>query len=1146
MKPVGHIICAYLLLLSIFPRLYGQDSTRADFLYQQAVQLADSGNFDSAAHYLNQSIELNQQFERWSPYVVANNKLVWVFLQKGNFRQAEEALEQSMDAAEKHLNETDPAFADTWHKRGLIYLSTGRDKEALSLLENALVLRKKIYGESHNTIAQTLNAMSSAHSHLGNVEKALDLGIQAMEIRKEVLGEKHKDVADSYQNIAVILSEQARYQEQIDYYQKAENIYQNTLPAKHISFAHLYTNMSVPYANLGEYPKQLEYLQKGLAILQNQSGPYYLDLAIQHNNLSQYYSKMGNFEVCLNYQLQSLDYLKKVFDEEHLFLAIAHCNVGMSYLELGETSRALDYFQQGMNICLKLYGESHPEIARIYNYLGLVYGVKKDYERAKTYHQQALDMMLQSNNARPNETALFYSNLALVYEQTEQPDLAREAYEEASKIRLALTPEHPSLSYNYHGLGRIYQKLGRNQEAFGFHQKALALNKKQYGYHHHRIANSYANLGKYYRELNQFHTSLKNYQMAIEALVPAWSAKDLFQLPTSDGITHPAHLIEVLQEKANTLYLCYKDSASSLELLQNTVETYQLALDIFSSYRNQIGNAESRKILASVHQDLFESAIETAVLLYQISGNEHYLNLSFSWTEISKNFLLTEAIRESGAKQFSGIPDSLLEKEQMIRSELAFYLQKIFESQNLETAADSIKKAKWQQRVFELKLAWQELIKTMETTYPDYYQLKFQAQTPTIANTQSEIEDDRMGIISFFMGEDAIYVYGIGRNTQQLHSFKRNTAFNQQFQRFLEILNDADAAVKRANDLQYFEEYIDLATALYDSLLAPVLNNQSWDQLLIVPDGMLGYLPFEVLLSTRPKDLSRADYRKLDYLLHRYRIRYGYSSQMKLTIPQESPPDLYGGFAPSYNASNYLASHRQLTNNSNKQTPEISYLAGNQPEVVGISELLDGRTYLASEATEGAFKSDAWRYRILHLAMHTWVNEAEPLYTGLVFSQPMDSTEDGYLYASEIYNLRLQSELAVLSACQTGYGKMENGEGIMSLARAFRYAGCPNIITSLWQVDDLSTRNIMLSFYSNLKNNMPKDEALQKAKQEFLSSALKKHPHFWAAFMLIGDAKPMDKSSLPQQWWMGGILLLIVLGIYSARRLSKSRASDSL
>ena len=428
----------------------------------------------------------------------------------------------------------------------------------------------------------------------------------------------------------------------------------------------------------------------------------------------------------------------------------------------------------------------------------------------------------------------------------------------------------------------------------------------------------------------------------------------------------------------------------------------------------------------------------------------------------------------------------------------------------------------------------------MESTYPDYYELKFQPQTPSIEDVQAGIEDKTSGIISYFMGEEAIYVFAIGKDKRQIHHFSRNNAFDEQIERFLKILNDGESAINRTNDPRYFQEYVSLATALYDSLLAPSLGKHHWDQLLIVPDGILGYLPFEVLLPTRPMDLNKTDYMNLDYLLHSYRIRYGYSSQMKdVFIHAPTPPDLYGGFAPAYDGGPRLAAYRQYINPQNQQNLTISHLIGNQPEVVGISEILDGKTYLAAEATENAFKTDAWKYRILHLAMHTWVNEEEPLYTGLIFSQPIDSTEDGYLFASEIYTLQLQSELAVLSACQTGYGKLENGEGIMSLARAFRYAGCPNIITSLWQADDLPTRNIMLSFYQNLKNGMPKDEALRKAKQDFLSTALKKHPHFWGAFMLIGDAKPLnDSSGFPLWLWL--VLLSGAVAIYSAMRLSRS------
>ena len=146
----------------------------------------------------------------------------------------------------------------------------------------------------------------------------------------------------------------------------------------------------------------------------------------------------------------------------------------------------------------------------------------------------------------------------------------------------------------------------------------------------------------------------------------------------------------------------------------------------------------------------------------------------------------------------------------------------------------------------------------------------------------------------------------------------------------------------------------------------------------------------------------------------------------------------------------------------------------------------------------------------------------------MVFAQNTDSTEDGFLYTHEIYNQSLRAELAVLSACGTGLGKQIRGEGIMSLARAFHYAGCPNIAMSLWQVDDKTTSALMQEFYKQLKAGNPKDEALRQAKLYVLDKH-ESHPYYWAPFVLIGDNAPVHFST--SYWWLvwslGGILILI-------------------
>ena len=179
---------------------------------------------------------------------------------------------------------------------------------------------------------------------------------------------------------------------------------------------------------------------------------------------------------------------------------------------------------------------------------------------------------------------------------------------------------------------------------------------------------------------------------------------------------------------------------------------------------------------------------------------------------------------------------------------------------------------------------------------------------------------------------------------------------------------------------------------------------------------------------------------------------------------------------------------------------------------------------------------------ILHLAMHALVDDQDPMRSRLLFSNQIDSIEDGNLYASEIYNLKLNSNLTVLSACNTGFGKIQRGEGIMNLSRAFQYAGSPNIVMSLWQATDGSTNQIMQNFFLNLKQGLSKDRALRQAKLAYLAQAdpFQSHPYQWATFIYMGNTDPVNFHS---SYWIEAVLsiLFIVLLWWLVKRFKASK-----
>jgi CHAT domain-containing protein len=231
---------------------------------------------------------------------------------------------------------------------------------------------------------------------------------------------------------------------------------------------------------------------------------------------------------------------------------------------------------------------------------------------------------------------------------------------------------------------------------------------------------------------------------------------------------------------------------------------------------------------------------------------------------------------------------------------------------------------------------------------------------------------------------------------------------------------------------------------------------------------------------------------------------------------------------------------RQFNENSEYFFP----LVGTIKEVQSINETVPSRVFINEKATEANFKKYASDYNVLHLAMHTILRDDNPLYSMLAFTNvdTGDTIEDNKLYAYEIYNMKLNAQMAVLSSCNSGFGKMQKGEGMMSLARGFIYAGCPSIIMTLWQVADKSSSELMTSFYKYLKRGKSKQEAMRLAKIDYLEEAddLTSNPYFWSGFVVLGDGSPIYQKS-GFAYWMIVITIFVGILVFLQYRKSGSR-----
>ena len=304
-----------------------------------------------------------------------------------------------------------------------------------------------------------------------------------------------------------------------------------------------------------------------------------------------------------------------------------------------------------------------------------------------------------------------------------------------------------------------------------------------------------------------------------------------------------------------------------------------------------------------------------------------------------------------------------------------------------------------------------------------------------------------------------------------------------------------DAAVRfHTSVASRSRDYVSLADSLHQLLIAP-LNLSDGIRLSIIPDGMMSYIPFEILSDDR------------GYLLERHPIRYGYSLRFNaFTYQPVHHRRFLAAYAPDYHLTPYADIQNSIT------------------EATSIARQLRGSLYTGAEALKSNFIRQSHVYAIHHLAMHAVQDPYNFEHSSLIFA----GGERLPFY--EIHTMYLPAEMVVLSACETGIGALEPGEGLMGLARALAYSGVRSSVYSLWQVPDRATASIMTAFYTNLKEGLPRDESLRQAKLQFLNDEpLMAHPYFWAGFVLNGNYEPLTRpwyagirSTLGKMWNIGG------------------------
>jgi CHAT domain-containing protein/Tfp pilus assembly protein PilF len=1068
-------------------------------LYAKAESYRKKADYDSSLLFYKRASEAFRKIKDWKSLIESEIGIADYYRIKG---QLDEALKKTDDAGmlcRQYLDTASISFADICHKKGIILSDKGDFEQSNVFLNKSIALRVRLNGAKDTLLALSYNGIGTNFLYLGKNDESFKYYSKSIAIA--LAGNKTEDE----------------------------------------DFAMFYQNLGIAYANKGDYEKAVEYFLKSLSINKNVLSALDPKLAQIYQNLGRLYVITDRYDEALDFFNQAEKIYVNKFGNKHQYLASIYHNEGSIYTYQADYGKALNYFNKALAIYQENLSPDHPNILLVLLNIGYVYEMQSNYTEALKYYFKSIP---------PDENSPYiiksYRNLANSY-------LLQKNNREAEKYyKLALEKSHSLLSANNPEIALSYLRYGyllslrsqNNAEALNMFQKALGIYKGIFPSQNRDVSDAYKYIAGYYSRNGKHEKALEFFQKALIAGVPGFADTSFVSNPDISKNTPDYYLLEVIIGKADALLSLYKSNPSQQSYLKACAKTNELAVSIIEILRSTYQNEESKLMISGVMKNTFLKAIMTSVQLFKTTNENRFLEDAFKYSEKSKAAVLLSSLRDMEAKKVGNIPAELKEREKNLKVELSSYNKFLFD-ENQKPTVDQNKVKLWSGKVFELNQKYDSLVSIIEKKYPSYYNLKYNNEVITSGFVKDQLQPNQ-ALIEYTLTDTLLYTMVFA--DKQLHVFQ--TKIDSSFKSDIRIMRDLTSA-KGNQDFSHsdFTQFVTSAGHLHEILIAPckkVLKNK---RLIIVPDAEIGYISFDILLTRKLKP-SEKDFRDLPYLIAENSISYAVSATMLFSDFGNKSKDIQRkllAYAPSYDNIKNV----DINNLLNKRS-ERNYLLpipGVQKEVENISKIFRSSVFEGEKATEANFKADAGDYGVLHLAMHTIINDENPLYSKLVFFQNNDKDNDGLLNTYELFNMELNAELAVLSACNTGNGILLKGEGIMSLARGFFYAGVPSIVMTLWSVEDYSGVELMTSFYSALAEGKTKDEALQYAKLNYLRSTdqLKAHPHFWAAYVSIGDTMPIHISRHSNYFWMYFIISVVFVSmLVIAYRYMKKHSKKQL
>lgn len=800
---------------------------------------------------------------------------------------------------------------------------------------------------------------------------------------------------------------------------------------------------------------------------------------------------------------------KNLKSGEKLAMVIAQCNMGYYSKKYNRTQEAISLYEKAW----LLYQEDNFDNYDITEYclkpLGNLYTKTGNFTQAenviKTYINQAI------NDKNKDQEIAGIINLSVVYHNTGHFKMAIDILEDKLK-KVDLKPEQKEALKNnlttnlialkdYEKAKKLVSNSSEVERSFNYYKNEALLHLKNNEISEAKdkmklaeeilIKKSDINardLAKFYTEKADIYLFNKEYDKAEKSFLKALK----MLLPQQESKIFPDR--DILYPE-NTFLTIFDGLAKLQDDWEKALQYYDLSFYVSDLINHEITSQQAKILHLSSSKKRTEACLDILYEQSQNSNDNSIFKRALNYVENNKAIVLKENIKKRAISEAQP-QDYILSKSLELKRLQQSLINRVIRSQlNNENPSDSVLKA-----LNKINLAYNQ---TQELIDKDLKQTT--NHQISIEEIQKKLELDKAEMQLYFFGQKSVYDFIITEKTTAFNKTGNAKDLRILIKEYLSFFEDPSVINSQLKDFK------ESAHQLYRKLNLEQLHSKN---IIIIPDALLSFTPFDSFLTEKSKT---SQFEKMPFLIREKSLTYQTSISFYLDDRKESNLKNQLGVFPVFENTSY----------------ELSY---SKDEAKSFGKLENSDILYQNKATKSEFLKKASHYNILHLSTHA---------QGGNFSIPASlAFYDETLILPELYTLDLNPELVVLSACETGIGKIQGSEGAMSLARGFQYAGAKNLLFSLWQVNDQSTAEMMTSFYNHFENHQSKSYALHQSKLDYLDyfeiRNHKKSPYYWAGFVYYGELETPQETDSPQiKWWIIFIILGAILCVFLLLRKRK-------